>query len=92
MNRLSIFTILWSVTGLLIHVEKDQNVNDSTDPIRKRNGITHFQSPDINHPVCGRVVNTLNSGCEGPGFQGSSLACRVVSLDGELYSTFSLIT
>ena len=92
MNRLSIFTILLSGTGLLIHLEKDQNVNDSTDPIRKKNGITHFQSPDINHPVCGQVVNTLSSGCEGPGFQGSSLTCCVVSLDRELYSTFSLFT
>ena len=59
---------------------------------KKNNGITHFQSPDINHPVCGQVVNTLNSGCEGPGFQGSSLTCCVVSLDRELYSTFSLFT
>ena len=80
MNRLSIFTILWSVTGLLIHLEKDQNVNDSTDPIRKKNGIIHHQSPDIHHPVCGQVVDTLNSGCEGPGFQGSRVQASPVAL------------
>ena len=61
-------------------------------PIRKKNGITRFQSPDINHPVCGQVINTSNSGSERPGFQGSSLICRIVSLDRELYSTFSLFT
>ena len=37
--------------------------------------------------VCGRAVNTSNSGSEGP-----RLACRVVSLDKELYSTLSLFT
>ena len=38
MNRLSIFTIilLLSGTGLLIHLEKDQNVSDSTDPHKKK--------------------------------------------------------
>ena len=37
--------------------------------------------------VCGRTVNTSNSGSEGP-----RLACRVVSLDKELYSTLFLFT
>ena len=39
--------------------------------------------------VCGRVVNTSNSGCGG---RGSSLVRLIVSLNKELYSTLSLFS
>ena len=44
--------------------------------------------------VCGRAVNTSNSGTGGPGFKSRplSLAQGVASLDKELYSTLSLFS
>ena len=42
--------------------------------------------------MCGRAVNTSNSGSAGLQVWGSSLARRVVSLDKKLYSSLSLFT
>ena len=50
-----------------------------------------FSTPPFCGGMCGRrAVNTSNS--SGSGGLGLSLACHVVSLDKELYSTLSLFT
>ena len=42
--------------------------------------------------MCGRAVNTSNSGSAGLQIRVSSLTRRVVSLDKKLYSSLSLFT
>ena len=75
-----------SCAALISKVESHMDVNtlELYVSARKLSGIVSTYRGG----VCGRAVNTSNSGSE---VRGSSLARRIVSLDKKVYSTLSLL-
>ena len=68
---------------------EETSVRASTGKYYSKIQNCRIHSTDKSRGVCGRAVNTSNS---GSGVPDSSLARRVVSSDKELYSTSFLFT